>query len=680
MGQSSWDGFRTRKVWRGWLGAAALLIASAPFAKAVADPGEMDGPVEVDLMAVGSSSLPGGAVLDRGRIHEHHLPPRVGRMRQVGDDTSDAEAQTGVPSRSPSAAAVPPPVTTSLAISSGSPLITVAGQENTGWYPPDTNGAISSDFILSTVNNQMQVRDRWGKVLVTADLNDFWRSLPTTTNSFDTRSRFDPYSKRFIIMSAGSLSDAPNSGVLLAVSRTADPTGAWYLYRVKADPNSVGWVDYPTLGFNKKWIVVSGNVFGADSHVWVFDKAGLYAGRQGVTVLPGLGWTVQPSETFDASLDDLYLITDQWPNAVLYRLTGAVGAERTELVASVAPALTWYYPPAAPQAGSTQQIPTGFGWFMDCVYRNGSIWATHEVQPPDGPTRSAVQWWKISTTGQLQDFGRIDDPSGTNYYGMAAISANKNNDALIGYTRFSASSYPTTGYSFRAASDPAGQFRADTLFRYGEGSYCCDRWGDYSHTMVDPVNDLDFWTVQEFSSTNGGWGTWWADVTPPPAQVPTVAVRLKSGVVQSETNSPHPQIQVQNTGTVALPLDRTAIRYWFNCDCILPGDLQGWVDFAGILPSGRSITSSTKVVFERVSGSGQTHALLIRFTGGLTLAPGETLQVETRFNKADWRSMPQSNDYSFAPNSTYTASTKIGVYDGSTRLAGQEPSPPIVIP
>jgi len=146
-------------------------------------------------------------------------------------------------------------------------LITIAAQNFTGWTPPDTNGAISSDFILSTVNNQMQVRDRWGKVLVTADLDDFWRSLPTTTSSFDTRCRFDPYSTRFIIMSAGALSDAPNSGVLLAVSRTADPTGGWYLYRVKADPNSVGWVDYPTLGFNKKWIVVSGNVFGADNHI-----------------------------------------------------------------------------------------------------------------------------------------------------------------------------------------------------------------------------------------------------------------------------------------------------------------------------------------------------------------------------------------------------------------------------
>lgn len=42
--------------------------------------------------------------------------------------------------------------------------------------------------------------------------------------------------------------------------------------------------------------------------------------------------------------------------------------------------------------------------------------------------------------------------------------------------------------------------------------------------------------------------------------------------------------------------------------------------------------------------------------------------------------MPQSNDYSFAPNATYTISTKIGVYDGSTRLAGQEPAPPIIVP
>src|ERR1019366_1097962 len=47
-----------------------------------------------------------------------------------------------------------------------------------------------------------------------------------------------------------------------------------------------------------------------------------------------------------------------------------------------------------------------------------------------------------------------------------------------------------------------------------------NRWGDYSATLVDPVNDLDFWTIQEYAATppsnrTGAFGTWWAQVTAP---------------------------------------------------------------------------------------------------------------------------------------------------------------------
>jgi hypothetical protein len=48
---------------------------------------------------------------------------------------------------------------------------------------------------------------------------------------------------------------------------------------------------------------------------------------------------------------------------------------------------------------------------------------------------------------------------------------------------------------------------------YGQGSV---RWGDYSATVVDPSDDLTFWTLQEYAETDVGsgpsddrWGTWW---------------------------------------------------------------------------------------------------------------------------------------------------------------------------
>ena len=434
-------------------------------------------------------------------LHRPIAPPRAPSPRRV-PSLPESALPAAAPSASPPAAA---------------PNTTFEGQGDTGWAPPDTNGAVSSQFVVSTVNNRITVRNRSGASLSSADLNVFWSTVNSPGNSFDTRVRFDPYGQRFVMISAGSLNDVPNSSLLIAVTKTNDPTGAWYQFRIKADPQSLAWLDHPTIGFNKKWIVVSGNMFGADTTLWVFNKAQLYAGNNVYRVLPGVGWTTQPAETYDANVEDLYMLRQNGDSGVvLYKVTGAVGSETIQTVATVAAPQTWSQSPQAPQSGSTQLLDTGEDWLLDAVYRNGSVWATDTVQPSSGPTRSAVQWWRVSTTGALQDFGRIDDPTGVAYYGMSSIAVNKNNDALIGFTRFSADTFPSAAYAFRLSADAAGTFRSPFVYKTGLGPYTSgDRWGDYSHTQVDPVNDTDIWTVQEYSrGTSNGWDTWWAAVTP----------------------------------------------------------------------------------------------------------------------------------------------------------------------
>lgn len=125
----------------------------------------------------------------------------------------------------------------------------------------------------------------------------------------------------------------------------------------------------------------------------------------------------------------------------------------------------------------------------------------------------------------LQDFGRIDDPTGHYYYGMGSVAVNTNNDMLLGFTRFSSDTYPSCAYAFRAAGDPAGTFRNPLVYQPGLGPYGGGRWGDFSHTLVDPVNDTDFWTVQEYSNPDIGWVESWARVSPMgPIPTPTIPV------------------------------------------------------------------------------------------------------------------------------------------------------------
>jgi hypothetical protein len=61
------------------------------------------------------------------------------------------------------------------------------------------------------------------------------------------------------------------------------------------------------------------------------------------------------------------------------------------------------------------------------------------------------------------------------------------------------------------------------VLKAGEASYFKDfgsgrnRWGDYSATVVDPLNDQDMWTLQEYAASPKGssdqWGTWWGMVS-----------------------------------------------------------------------------------------------------------------------------------------------------------------------
>src|SRR5207253_2899707 len=101
----------------------------------------------------------------------------------------------------------------------------------------------------------------------------------------------------------------------------------------------------------------------------------------------------------------------------------------------------------APQSGTSQQIGTAGPGIESLVYRNGSLWAVQTISlPADASvTRSAVQWWEISTEPTVKQRGRIDDPAGNAFYGFPSITVNKNNDVLIGYARFSSSQYAGSG-------------------------------------------------------------------------------------------------------------------------------------------------------------------------------------------------------------------------------------------
>src|SRR5207249_3726106 len=140
----------------------------------------------------------------------------------------------------------------------------------------------------------------------------------------------------------------------------------------------------------------------------------------------------------------------------------------------------------------------------------------------------------------IKQHALIDDTTGRLFYGFPSIAANKNNDVLIGYSRFAANEFATAAYSYRAASDPLNMMRADAILKKGQDTYNRDfgggenRWGDYSATAIDPINDIDMWTIQEYAAFSfvgqSVWQTWWGRISAAPTTT-DIAVAVSSPVL-----------------------------------------------------------------------------------------------------------------------------------------------------
>ena len=431
--------------------------------------------------------------------------------------------------------------------------------DNGTLIPPDTHGGVDSNYCLTAINQSIKIQNRTGGGVSTVSLNGFFSSINPTNGTFDPRAHYDPYTNRwFIVCVSGANNVSDSTSILIGVSKTSNPTGAWWLYKVRAYTPGGYWLDYPDVGFNTKWLTVTGNLFQNSpgttylgARWFAFNKANLMSGA-GATftaaTMTSSDFTVCPALTYDATTPNMFLV-ENWNSGAgavkLWKLSGAVGSETmTSISFPISPLGGWSFRASggvdfAPQLGTANKVQTNDARVTQMVYMNGKLWFAHTVFYPSGgtPTRSAVQWWQIDTgsSATVNQIGKVDDGTGANFYAFPSIAVNTSDDALIGFSAFSATTYPSAAYAMRVHTDAADSLRPPFIYRHGQNSYyktfsgAINRWGDYSGTCLDPINQNDFWTIQEASSsTVNVWDTWWAHVlTPctPPASIsgtPTV--------------------------------------------------------------------------------------------------------------------------------------------------------------
>ncbi|MGE5264056.1 MAG: hypothetical protein ACM3S0_11810 [Acidobacteriota bacterium] len=454
--------------------------------------------------------------------------------------------------------------------------IAVSGTNNYK-IPPDTMGAVGLTRVLDTLNNNYRVQDKaTGATVSTLSMGAFWASTGAT-GPFDPKTFYDPYNNRFIV-AAVSNAASPASAIAVGVSTGSDPNSSFNLFKFAACNSTFPcgggtadwWADYPTVGFNKNWIAVAVNMFETatgtykESRLLVFNYPQLLAGMSpSPKYFTGLtDFAVQPCVTYAGSENTLFAPVHIGGYGASYRLNTITGTPDMPLYAqgvlkfhtvaslkggwSEPSGLTDIEPQSSGTGGSTDvaKINSGDSRILKCTFRNGNIWYSQTVGLPTlGMTHTAAQWVRLDTNGNDVDGGRVEDPTATatnggKWYAYPTLTVNAFNEVLMGFTQFASNQWPSAGYVFRYGYDTAGTMRDPYIYKSGEGMYwktfACpggsNRWGDYSATMVDPVDGLTMWTLQQYSRSEGAlsgagfpgtgcnsgvWSTWWARVGTP---------------------------------------------------------------------------------------------------------------------------------------------------------------------
>ncbi len=451
---------------------------------------------------------------------------------------------------------------------------------NGNYIPPDTHGAVGNgNYVVTADNYQVKIQNRTGGLVTAALTLDNWWGLSGT---YDPRIHYDPYKNVWIMVTDyGGPSTPTNvvSKMYIAISATSDPTGTWHKYSITYDATLTHWIDFPSVGFNNKWVVISGNKFtmstpytGEGVVVFVIDYAALTSGSGGALTTASYteidqsgSFSICPALTYSATEPTMFLMETYHNYAGQlqeWEITGPVNAPVMSKIgwpttstkwsgSSYANNTTGTLPGSdfAPQVGTTHKLQTNDDRINNLVFRNGTLWTSQTVFLPysatANPTRSSVMWWQTDTLyGMTLQNGLVDDATAATFYAFPSIAVNANNDFLIGFSQFSATTHPAAVYAYHFHGDPASSVRPTFAYRHGLNSYYQtfgggkNRWGDYSVTCIDPSNDLDFWTNQEsVTSTANMWDTWWAQIKAPTLSISDLRhIRDQISIVPNPSN------------------------------------------------------------------------------------------------------------------------------------------------
>jgi hypothetical protein len=417
-------------------------------------------------------------------IEQHRLPPLFGGRPAI--PTVDRIVETG----EAGSAALPDPPAAFVFVSDSSRELS----------PADPSGAVGPRHVVGAYNSGIVVHDRNGATLKKVTLAQFWFSNAAPGAFYDPRIVYDAQADRWIVMSI-----LDERSVMLAVSESGDPAGAWRRYQIDER-----YADFSHLVLTAGSIVAATRYPAHSSIFFIVPRAEVYADPETLTAVRIATPDAAATPVASDSGDELMMVADG--ARISWRPIDGSAPWRS---AAIPP--DWTLPDRQlPQLGGAP-LEGGSGSVDNAVERNGWIYAVM-TRAASGDSHNSIVWCRVNRATGEAEWGSVTDRPVDFYdrpesYAYPSLAVNRSGAMLIGFGVFSSARHPSSGYVYRSpfgVTSSAGTIGSgDAAITFG------DRWGDYTTTVVDPLDDASFWSLQMHAKKGRYWETSWAKVELP---------------------------------------------------------------------------------------------------------------------------------------------------------------------
>ena len=399
------------------------------------------------------------------------------------------------------------------------------------YIPGEPTVAAGPLNIFTAGNSSVTITNKDGSNRVEIDGQVFF-GVPLAEGAIsDAQCYYDALRGRFVAL-CFTWNDAPNtSNFYLAVSKTNDARGAWWLYKFDMSKDGAtqtsNWSDYQSLGVSDDKIAMTGQqfTFANDTYMYqkvrIIDRAAVYAG-QTVSYVDFVNFTwpsggddgdvfvTKAARNLTAGENTIHLLCVRVDGGthVTYRTVTGSPASPTLSAGTFVTVSSYSVPPDAVQKGSATLVPTNDCRPTDFYVRNGELLCSWHTA---NGAYSAIRLFKMRTSDRAVLIDETYGSAGTFYY-YPAVTMDSVGTIFLGFDRSSTSEYPSSYATGRRRGDATLQ--SSVLLKAGTSSTSHTRWGDYTGIDNDasasgPGGSYAWYTGQYTKGTNtfGAWAS-----------------------------------------------------------------------------------------------------------------------------------------------------------------------------